>query len=431
MRCERERALRFVNGMVDENRLLGRLSNFYHIMRKMNFMPLLLAAAALASAPLLAINARAAVGDIYETNEGNVLRFRTVGGTPGTYSSGFSSPKGIVFDGRGHFYVADAGKNSIIVFNLPDVEGATYANGLSSPVGLAFDTFGNLFEADAGSGNIIKFAPDSTKTTFATGLSGPSGLAFDGNGNLFVADFTAGTILKFTASGIKSTFASGLKLPAGVAVDSTGNVFVSESGSGTIFKFAPDGTKTSFVTGLSRPYGLAFDAVGNLMVADNGAGATLRFAPDGTKTTIFSSKFNTPQFLAVEPAAHQLLNVSTRGLVLNGDNVLIAGFVVGGTGPVGTNVVVRALGPSLAPLGITNSLADPTLELRDASGTIIASNNDWKDTQEMVLSGTRLQPSNDRESAIFISLRGGAFTAIVRGANGSTGTAVVEVYNLE
>ena len=292
-----------------------------------------------------------------------------------------------MFDGRGRFYVADAGKNSIIGFTLPDVEGTTFANGLSSPVGLAFNASGILFAAEAGSGNIINFTPDGTKATFATGLSGPAGLAFDPSGNLFVADFTAGTVFKFTKAGAKSTFATGMKLPAGVAVDNAGNVFVSESGSGTIFKFAPDGTKTSFVTGLSRPYGLAFDASGNLVVADNGAGATLIFAPDATKTTIFTSKFNTPQFVAVEPAPHQLLNVSTRGLVMTGDNVLIAGFVVAGTGPVGTNVVVRALGPSLATLGIANPLADPTLELRDASGTLIASNNDWKDTQETILSG--------------------------------------------
>jgi sugar lactone lactonase YvrE len=408
------------------------LTNFYHIMRKMNFMPLFLAAAAsLAIAPLLAINARGAAGDVYETNEGNVIRFRSVGGTPGTYSSGFSSPKGIVFDGRGRFYVADAGKNSIIVFTLPDVEGATYANGLSSPVGLAFDTSGTLFAAEAGSGNIIFFPPDGTKATFATGLSGPAGLAFDPSGNLFVADYTAGTVFKFTKAGVKSTFATGMKLPAGVAVDNAGNVFVSESGTGTIFKFAPDGTKTSFATGLSRPYGLAFDASGNLIVADNGAGATLLFAPDATKTIIFTSKFNTPQFVAVEPLPHQLLNVSTRGLVMTGDNVLIAGFVVAGTGPVGTNVVVRALGPSLAALGIANPLADPTLELRDSSGTLIASNNDWKDSQQAILEGTTLQPTNDKESAIFISLRGGSYTAIVRGAGGSTGTALVEVYNLQ
>lgn len=428
-RCSKG-GVHFANATVDENRLLGRLTNFYHNMRKMNFMPLLLAAGAVAIAPLLALNARADVGDIFETNEGNILRFRS-GGTPQTFSTGLSNPKGIVFDGRGRVFVADAGKSSIIFYNLPDGTGAIFATGLNSPVGIAFDTFGNLFVAEASSGNIIKLAPDATKTTFATGLGGPSGLAFDNNGDLFMTDFTAGTVLKFTAAGAKSTFATGLDKPAGVAVDSAGNVFVSDSGSGTIFKFTPDGTRSSFATGLKRPYGLAIDALDNLVVADNGSGSTFSFRPDGTKNTIFSSNFNTPQFVAVEPAPHSLLNVSTRGLVQTGDNILIAGFVVGGTGPVGSNIVVRALGPSLSTLGIANPLADPTLELHDASGAIIAYNNDWKDTQEAEIESTTLQPSNEKESAIFISLRGGAFTAVVRGGSGSTGTAVVEVYNLE
>jgi hypothetical protein len=125
-----------------------------------------------------------------------------------------------------------------------------------------------------------------------------------------------------------------------------------------------------------------------------------------------------------------LLNISTRGLVQSGDNVLIAGFVVGGTGPVGTSILVRALGPSLSAFGISNPLPDPVIELRDASGTLLASNNDWKDTQQAAISATTLAPSNDQESAILITLHGGAFTAIVGSATGAPGTAVVEVYNL-
>jgi hypothetical protein len=126
-----------------------------------------------------------------------------------------------------------------------------------------------------------------------------------------------------------------------------------------------------------------------------------------------------------------LLNISTRGLVQSGDDVLIAGFVVGGTGPVGTSVVVRALGPSLSALGVANPLPDPTLELRDSSGTLLATNNDWKDTQETAISATTLAPADDHESAIVTSLHGGSFTAIVRSATAATGTAVVEVYNLQ
>ena len=135
--------------------------------------------------------------------------------------------------------------------------------------------------------------------------------------------------------------------------------------------------------------------------------------------------------VAIEPAQHQLLNVSTRGLVQSGQNVLIAGFVIAGAAPQGTPIVVRALGPSLAAFGITNPLPDPILELRDASGTLLASNNDWKDTQQQAITNTTLAPTDDHESAISISLGGGAFTAIVGSATGEAGTAVVEVYNLQ
>jgi len=400
-------------------------------MQNTNFLRLLLASAALASASIFAPHAGADTGDIFETNENNVLRFRNYGATPNTFSTGFSSPKGIVFDGRGRVYVADAGRGTIVVFNLPDGAGAIFASGLGSPIGLTLDVLGNLYEADAATGKIHKFAADGTKTVFASGLGAPAGMGFDSLGNLFVADFNAGTILKFAPDGTKTTFATGLKFPAGIAIDSANNVFEADSGSSAIFKFAPDGTKSTFTNDVNTPYGLAFDATGNLIVADNKAGATLAFTPAGVKTVIFQSNFNTPQFVAVEPALHQLLNVSTRGLVQADPNVLIAGFVIGGNGPIGTRVIIRALGPSLTPFGITNALPNPTLELRDAFGNLIASNNDWKDSQETVIAASNLAPTDPKESAISITLRGGSYTAIVRGAGGTTGTAVVEVYNLQ
>ncbi len=98
---------------------------------------------------------------------------------------------------------------------------------------------------------------------------------------------------------------------------------------------------------------------------------------------------------------------------------------------MGTNIVVRALGPSLSALGVGNALPDPVIELRDASGTLIAFNNNWKDSQQEAIMNTGLAPTNDNESAIVTSLNGGAFTAIVSSATGETGTALVEVYNLQ
>ena len=396
-------------------------------MKKTFFRPLFATIAVAAS--IVATQTRASVGDIYETNEGNVLRFKATGGQPGTFVSGFTNPKGLVFDGNGHLYVADPGKNAVIVFTL-DGLGTTYLSSLNGPTGLAIDTAGFLYVSESGSGNILKVDAEKNKTTFASNTGASAGLAFDANGNLFSADFNGGKIYKFTPDGTKTTFASGLSFPAGLAFDNAGNLFVAESEAGTIVKFTPDGAGTDFVTGFGRPYGIAFDLSGNLIVADNENGATVRVTPEGTKVVLFESDFNTPQFVAIEPAQHTLLNISTRGFVQSGSDPLIAGFVIGGTGPVGTSILIRALGPSLSAFGITNPLPDPVVELRDASGTLIASNNDWKDTQSSAITQTNLSPPNDRESAILITLKGGAYTAIVGSATGVPGTAVVEVYDL-
>jgi sugar lactone lactonase YvrE len=388
-----------------------------------------LLAASLLALPLFAQSARAGANDIYETNEGNVLRFRFGAGTPVTFATGLSNPKGIAFDGNGHVFVADAGKGAILGYTVPDASGTTFVSGLSSPTGLAFDNTGIMYVSEAGTGNILKFDAFATKSTFATATGASAGLAFDKNQNLFSSDFNGGKIYKFTPDGTRTIFASGLDHPAGLAFDSAGNLFEADSETGTIFKFAPDGTKTSFATGIGRPYGIAFSGAA-LVVADNENGATLSYTPEGVKSILFQSDFNTPQFVAIEPAQHKLLNISTRGLVQGGNDVLIAGFIVGGNGPVGTSILVRGLGPSLSSAGITNPLADPVLELRDASGTLLASNNNWRDTQEAAITATTLNPTNDLESAILTSLHGGAFTAILGSATGAPGTGVIEVYNL-
>lgn len=395
--------------------------------------PLLIATVALAVGSLFAPLAKAATGDVWETNNGQVLIFRPIGSglTPGTFVTGLSNPKGIVFDGNGHVYVADGGRNSIIKYNTFDSAGTVFASGLSSPIGLAFDQAGFLYESDTGTSTIFKFAADGTKTSFVTGVGSPAGLAFDNSGNLFIADFSGGSIYKVTPAGTKSTFATGLGFPAGLAFDSTGNLYEADSSTGTIFKFTAAGAKSTFVSGLGRPYGVATDSTDNVVVADNSNGSTLSFTPAGVKSTIFASDFNTPQFVAVQPAAHQILNISTRGFVGTGQHVLIAGFIVGGNGPVGTTVVIRAIGPSLTAFGITDALQDPVLEVHDASGTLIASNDNWNDAPAgSIVTAPGLQPADAREAALQLVLHGGAYTAIVSGSGGTTGTALAEVYNV-
>ncbi len=132
----------------------------------------------------------------------------------------------------------------------------------------------------------------------------------------------------------------------------------------------------------------------------------------------------------VSGAADSLVaNISTRGVVGTGDNVMIGGFIVGG-GSADGNVVARAIGPSLGSFGIAEPLLDPILELHDGEGNTIATNDNWKDSQQEQLEAVGLAPTDDHESAIKATLPVGPYTALVRGQNDTTGVALVEVYRL-
>ena len=130
-------------------------------------------------------------------------------------------------------------------------------------------------------------------------------------------------------------------------------------------------------------------------------------------------------------------NISTRALVQTGDNVLIGGFIVQGTTP--KRVIIRAIGPELSQYGVPNPLADPTLELHDGNGALIASNDNWQTTiiggiitQDQVqdIQNSGHAPGDSRESAIIANLPAGNYTAIVRGVSSTIGVALVEVYDL-
>ena len=124
----------------------------------------------------------------------------------------------------------------------------------------------------------------------------------------------------------------------------------------------------------------------------------------------------------------ELANIATRGKVDGGDNVMIGGFIVGGGQP--TDVIVRALGPSLNKAGLANVVDDPMLEVYDGNGLLLAQDDDWRLYQEQVLLQKGLAPADDREAAMFLTLQPGAYTAVVRAKNNGTGVALVEVYNL-
>jgi plastocyanin len=133
-----------------------------------------------------------------------------------------------------------------------------------------------------------------------------------------------------------------------------------------------------------------------------------------------------------QAADSQLANISTRGFVETGNNVMIGGFILGNVSVGGgsANVLIRALGPSLTQAGVSGALVDPTLELHSVNGTLLQSNDNWKDTQQTEIVATGVPPQNDLESAIVATLPPGNFTAIVAGQGGLTGVGLVEVYRL-
>jgi hypothetical protein len=206
---------------------------------------------------------------------------------------------------------------------------------------------------------------------------------------------------------------------------------------------------------LSDPVLELYDAGGNLLLGNNDwqdtqaqalrdanlaptndlESALLTTLAPGAYTAILRGNSNATGIGLVEvydlqtSAASKLGNLSTRGQVGSGQNVMIGGTIV--SGPDSVQVMFRALGPSLAAAGIQNPMSDPMLELFDANGARILANNNWKDTQQGVIAGTGLAPTNDLESALLADLSPGNYTAVVSGVNGATGIALVEAYHLQ
>jgi hypothetical protein len=163
----------------------------------------------------------------------------------------------------------------------------------------------------------------------------------------------------------------------------------------------------------------------------------------GNYTAIVRGVNNTRGVALVEvydlnPAASSSLgNISTRAFVQTGQNVMIGGFIVQGTGP--KRVIIRAIGPELTQYGITNALANPRLELHNGTGALIGSNDNWQTTilggiitsdQVSAIQNSGHAPTAASESAIIANLQPGNYTAIVRGVNNTRGVALVEVYDL-
>jgi len=168
----------------------------------------------------------------------------------------------------------------------------------------------------------------------------------------------------------------------------------------------------------------------------NESGIVATLNPGDSYTAILSGKNGGTGIGLVEiydtdqRADSQLANISTRGFVRAGDNVMIGGFILGGNS--NTGIVIRGIGPSLGQLGLSPVLANPTLELRDSNGALLIANDNWQDdpVSASQLAFYGLAPQDPDESGIFAFLPPGAFTATLAGMNGGTGIGLVEIYNV-
>jgi streptogramin lyase len=363
-----------------------------------------------------------------------------------------TSTVGIAFGPTGDLFAADFEGQAI--YRIDGSTGAIRAviSGaeVNRPIGVACRADGDIFVTDNFGAKVLHYdgRTGAFKGVFASGggITSPWHLIFGPDGDLYVANSTNGHVLRYdgTTGASKGVFAAAAAVTSvfGLTFGPDGDLYVSAGTNDPIFRF--DGTtgafKGAFTTGrqLNNADDVIFGPDGDLYVANYSAREIARF--DGTtgvfKFAASNSSLGNPTGLEFTPQA-KALNVSTRLRVQTGDNVLIGGFIITGTGP--KKVILRAIGPSLSGVGITGALADPRLELHDSSGAIIATNDNWRVTQPGgVISGdqqaeieaTGLAPTDDHESAIVATLSPGNYTAVMQGVNASTGIGVVEAYDL-
>lgn len=366
--------------------------------------------------------------------------------------------------GPNDIYVGGAKQEVIFRFNSTGfpVSQNTFATGIM-PLAMTFSPSGNLFVADGITLTIKKFTPAGVRSTFATDIKA-KGLAFDPAGNLFVSIAeTNAPLFKFSPDGTRKVFVSGLNHAEGLAVDTAGNLYVGYPELHAILKFAPDGTRTTFASGIEHPRALAFDSFGNLYVTDvatetlflvtpsaivfvatgftdlrgvavlgsnlvvtDGERVLTLPASDPEMSTVIGQIAGGANQVAIEPPA--IVNISTRAEMQTGDHVSIGGFIISGT--EAKTVLIRALGPSLGSFGVGGALADPTLELHDGPGHVIATNDNWQDAANASLIPPGFAPASAFEAAILITLQPGSYTAIEAGKSGTTGVGLIEVFDL-
>jgi len=407
-------------------------------------------------------------GNLYVSEQGNFdIRKITPGGTVTTFAgtaggagnangtgpaAQFNLPAGLAVDAAGNVYVADYANNTIrkitpasVVTTFvgnPQSTGSTDGPGASAkfylPTGIAVDASGNLYVAEQSNNTIRMITPAGVVSTLAgfAGVPGsedgtgpvarffaPTGVAVDAAGNVYVADEGNNTIRKGSANGAPQIQAP--PTDQYTAVGGSATFSVTASGSGTLtYQWAFNGAAIGGATGSSY-------TVTNAQASNDGAYTVTVTNADGSVT---SSAGNL--YVNTGSSGARLINIATRALVGTGGNVLIPGFVVGGSGS--ETVLIRATGPALTAFGVSGVLAQPSmLVTAQSDGHTVATNTGW---------GTNANPaqiasvaaqvgafaltSGSADCAVIVTLQPGGYTVQVSGVGNTTGVALAEVYEV-
>ena len=391
------------------------------------------------------------------TPSGAVTTFAGTAGTSGSLdgtgtAAQFQSPAGLALDGSGNLYVADYGNGTIrkitpagvvtTVAGKAGSQGSADGSGASArfdaPVDVAVDGGGNIYVTDERNNTIRLITPAGIVTTlagsagvagYANGTGGgalfdqPFGIVVDGSGHLYVSDASNDTIRKGSANGAPQIQAQ--PTDQYTAVGGSATFSVTASGSGTLtFQWAFNGAAIPGATGPTY-------TIANAQASDSGQYTVTVTTSNGSVT---SSAGNL--YVNTGSSGARLINIATRALVGTGGNVLIPGFVVGGSGS--ETVLIRATGPALTAFGVSGVLAQPSmLVTAQSDGHTVATNTGW---------GTNANPaqiasvaaqvgafaltSGSADCAVIVTLQPGGYTVQVSGVGNTTGVALAEVYEV-
>ena len=363
----------------------------------------------------------------------NLPEAGNAGGPPGGYESGIVTGSTFIGYHHGIFFDTFVSRNITIVGNTikglyPHSNGILFNAGAGNLPCQNISIVGNTIYAAGGIGFSSVVENSSiigNRVHLAPGNAPDASIGFGDESvkNITVSQNTIDAGIPYYDRGNPGCVFTLNRTPSGA-------VAIPDAGQDSQFTAAASyGLVDSFEgVGLNGPIGLAIDGGDALHVVNSLTATVGRSAADVTQSALATTGYS-PAFIAVQTSP-RLLNLSTRLNVLTGDNVLAGGFIISGSGT--KKVLVRGLGPSLGEAGVGSVLADPVIEVYDgSSNAVIASNDNWRETQKAEIQATGIPPTRDAEAALIVTLGAGAYTVIERGNGGTSGVGLLEIFDLD